>query len=359
MGLSEEDVMKILVFGAGPLGSILAARLHQGGQDVALLARGQRLSDLRSHGVCLRNWRSGEEESVQVPLVESFGAENKYDLVIVVMRKNSALRILPQLAENKNVPLYLFLMNNAAGPDALIAQLGAERVMMGFPGMAGYREGRIITYISADAEHPAGIVIGETDGIITKRTKMIASHLERGRHIRVSIEPYMDAWSKYHVALLFPTLAPALYLCGNDHLRLSRTRDAVVLAWRGIKEGFAVLKKLGYPVRPPSFKRFLWLPEPLMIPFLQKVLKNPRMEVAMARHAEVIRDEITQLNQEFRALIERSGLFTPAIDFLMGQFNCKGPHLPDGARNLRLRWSGLLIPLFVLVLLGLVLMYLL
>jgi ketopantoate reductase len=42
---------KILVFGAGPLGSILAARLHQGGQDVSLLARGQRLTGLRSHGV--------------------------------------------------------------------------------------------------------------------------------------------------------------------------------------------------------------------------------------------------------------------------------------------------------------------
>ena len=35
--------MRILVFGAGPLGSLLAARLHQGGQDVTLLARGERL----------------------------------------------------------------------------------------------------------------------------------------------------------------------------------------------------------------------------------------------------------------------------------------------------------------------------
>lgn len=148
-----------------------------------------------------------------------------------------------------------------------------------------------------------------------------------------------------------------MYLCGNDHLRLSRTRDAVVLAWRGIKEGFAVLKKLGYPVRPVYFKRFLWLPEPIMVPFLQKAFKNPRMEVAMSRHAEVIRDEITQLNQEFRALIQQSGLFTPTIDFLVGQYNQKAPLLPDGARTLRLRWSEVLIPLLLLVLLILVLIY--
>jgi 2-dehydropantoate 2-reductase len=348
---------KILVFGAGPLGSILAARLHQGGQDVSLLARGQRLTGLRSHGVCLRNWFTGEEETIPVPLIERFSTEDFYDLVIVVMRKNSALHILPRLAENKNVPLYLFLMNNAAGPEAFIQHLGTERVMVGFPGMAGYRDGNFITYISADAEHPVGIVIGETDGKESERTRTVASQLDKGHHIRVVIEPHMDAWSKYHVALLFPALTPALYLCGNDHMRLSRTRDAVVLAWRGIKEGFAVLKKLGYPMRPPYFKRLLWLPEPLMIPLFQKALKNPRMEVAMARHAEVIRDEITQLNNEFRVLIERSGLFTPTIDFLMGQFNDKAPLLPDGAHTLRLRWSELLIPLLLLMLLVLVLIY--
>jgi hypothetical protein len=81
------------------------------------------------------------------------------------------------------------------------------------------------------------------------------------------------------------------------------------------------------------------------------------MEVAMARHAEVIRDEITQLNQEFRALIERSGLFTPTIDFLMRQFNDKALLLPDGANTLRLRWSELLIPLLLLMLLVLMLIY--
>jgi 2-polyprenyl-6-methoxyphenol hydroxylase-like FAD-dependent oxidoreductase len=37
--------MKILVYGAGPLGSLFAGRLHQAGHAVSLLARGQRLDD--------------------------------------------------------------------------------------------------------------------------------------------------------------------------------------------------------------------------------------------------------------------------------------------------------------------------
>jgi ketopantoate reductase len=39
--------MKLLVYGAGVTGSLLAARLHEAGQDVSLLARGERLAALR------------------------------------------------------------------------------------------------------------------------------------------------------------------------------------------------------------------------------------------------------------------------------------------------------------------------
>ena len=45
--------MKILVIGAGPLGSLLAARLFQGGHNVVLLARGKRIQELKKHGVVL------------------------------------------------------------------------------------------------------------------------------------------------------------------------------------------------------------------------------------------------------------------------------------------------------------------
>ena len=165
----------------------------------------------------------------------------------------------------------------------------------------------------------------------------------------------MDAWSKCHVALLFPALATALYLCGNNNYRMAKTRDAILLAWRGIKEGFQVLRKLDYPVQPPALKKFLWLPEPVMVAFLRKLLNNPRMEVGMVRHAEVIRDEIQQLNNEFLALADKSGIFIPTIRFLVAQFNEKAPLLPEGSRNLRMDWSGIIIPALVLIMAGLLL----
>ncbi len=51
--------MKILVYGAGVIGTLYAARLQESGQQVTLLARGQRLADVRRHGLTLEDVASG------------------------------------------------------------------------------------------------------------------------------------------------------------------------------------------------------------------------------------------------------------------------------------------------------------
>lgn len=342
--------MRVLVFGAGPLGSLFAARLKQGGLDVTLLARGRRLQDLKKHGVVLRNWNTEQEETIKVNLIEKLQPGDVYDLILVVMRKNSALKILPILAANQSKQV-LFLMNNAAGPNAFVEALGESRVLVGFPGAAGYRESHKVAYINAEEDQPAGVYIGEPHGGISERLKAVAAIIRRGRFLEPIIHEHMDAWSKCHVALLFPSLAPALYLCYTDNYRMARTRDALVLAWRAIKEGFQVLRKLGYPITPHIFRYFLLIPEPIMVFLLVRVLRNPKMEVAMVRHAEVIRDEVQQLNGEFLELVKESGIFTPTIQFLISQYDQKAPCLAEGSRSIRLDWSGILIPLLVIVLL--------
>ncbi len=121
--------MKILVYGAGPLGSLFAARLHEGGHEVALLARGQRLADLREQGIVLVNTQTGAEAVARPRLVERLDPEDAYDLVLVIMRKNRALEILPTLAANHHSPNILFFMNNAAGPEELVKALGQRMCM--------------------------------------------------------------------------------------------------------------------------------------------------------------------------------------------------------------------------------------
>lgn len=79
------------------------------------------------------------------------------------------------------------------------------------------------------------------------------------------------------------------------------------------------------------------------------------MEIAMERHAKAARDEIAQLIDEFMVLVDRSGEFTPNIQFLVSQFKSKAPALPEGSRSIRLHWEGVFLPVLILVLLVLVL----
>ena len=65
--------MKILVYGAGVIGSVYASHLQRGGHDVALLTRGKRLTELREHGVVLEVAKTGRRIEVRVPVVERPG----------------------------------------------------------------------------------------------------------------------------------------------------------------------------------------------------------------------------------------------------------------------------------------------
>jgi 2-dehydropantoate 2-reductase len=334
--------MKLLVYGAGPLGSFLAGRLLEAGHDVALLARGKRLADLRQYGLVLVDTESGKETVSRPEIVERLEPDDAYDLIMVVMRKNRALEILPALAANERTPNILFLMNNAAGPDALVQALGAERVMTGFPMAAGYRRGHVIHYLfGGKPGKPVKIPLGEADGSIRPRTREIAAVFDGMPGFAGEVRTDMDAWLKTHVALLMPSLAPAMRAAGRDNVRMGRTRDAVVLAVRAMREGFAVIRKLGLPVVPSGIRQMELLPEPLLVWYLQRMLPHPRMRTAMLEHADAAQDEIRHLAEEFYALVRRSGVPTPVMDGLKKYFEPDSPPLPEGSAEIPLDWRFL------------------
>lgn len=332
----------ILVYGSGPLGSLFAARLRQGGNDVSILARGRRLAELREHGIVLIDVLTKAETVTPVNVVEQMAPADAYDLVLVIMRKNHALQILPVLAANEHTPNVLFLMNNAAGPGALVEALGRERVLIGFPNSAGYREGHTVHCLTGTEQDKAYVPFGEVDGRVTDRTRQVARILESAPGLGAEIRTDMDTWLKYHVAILFPAVAPALYAAGVDNYRLARTRDLVVLGIRGMREAIGVLRALGLPVTPPKFNIIRWLPEPILVPLAQKLLANPLMETALVKHAEAARDEVQHLIGEFMALARTTSVPIPTIERLLAYYEPGAPKVAEGSAEIPLRWGGLL-----------------
>lgn len=327
---------RILVFGAGPLGSVLAARLHQAGWDVAVAARGERLEQIRDHGIILHDVITDRTTTDMLPSVEQLGADDFYDLVLVVMGRNHVLASLPMLARSRRVKTFLFLGNNAAGPGLLIDALGADRVLTGFPNAAGYFEGPVVHCIAGQESDPSTIPFGEVDGTIKPRTRRVAKILDSMPGYSADIQTHMDDWLKTHVALLFPTLAPALRACGMDRLQMVNTRDAMLLYIRSLRESFQVLRSQGIRILPGRLRRMSLLPEPVLLVILKRMLSHELMETALDRHAEAAQAEIKQLQWEFRLLVDQSGISTPSLDRLSAMADA-GETFPPGSKSLRMR----------------------
>ncbi len=341
--------MRVLVFGAGPLGSLMAARLHEAGHDVSLLARGQRLDDLKNHGVVLRDEESGELEVADVPLVGSFGPDDRYELVMVVMRKNQARDILPVLAANPHVGTYLFLMNNAEGPAPLVDAVGADRVLLGFPLPGGSREGHVVHIVPVDEHNTYTLPIGEVDGRVRDRTRAVADLLGSMRGYEVEIRGDMDGWLKYHACITILALGPAVCAAGIDMERLARTRDLLVLSLRAMKEGFRGLRThLGIRPAPKSFRLLELMPEPIWVWLLRSRLRTGEARSSIEGHSAAARDEIAHVGEELRAQLHEAGAPTATIDLLLPYADPAAATWPDGARDIPMRWSGIVVPALVL-----------
>jgi len=305
------------MYGAGVLGSLYAARLQASGQEVTLLARGQRRVDVQQHGLVLENVLSGQRSTTRVKVVEELARENAYDWVMVLMRKNQVHSILPLLGAHRHTPNVAFLHNNAAGNQDITAALGTNRVLLGFPGAGGTIEGRVVKYLLIPQQKTT---LGELGGERTQRLHELGQALQRAG-FAVSVSSNMDAWLKTHVALV-TAIAGALYAHGCDPSRLARSPDGVPRMVQGVREGFRVLEALGLPVLPFKLKvLFEWLPFAVPVAYWRRYLDSPTGEYALARHTRAAGDELKQLAGEFRVLRLAAGKPTAVLDELYAQID--------------------------------------
>lgn len=304
--------MRILVYGAGNIGSLYAALLNEAGQDVSILARGRRLADIRDHGLRLEDAVSGEETTTRVKTVERLDDDDDYDLVLVILPKDRVSQVLPILAADTRIASVMFFCNNAAGPGEMIDALGRERVLLGFPGAAAVPHDDRIRYLILSAgEQPT--TIGELDGDRSSRLNTIKDAFAAAG-FPVALSPNMDAWLKTHAAEILPT-ACALYMVGGDPQRLAQTRDVLLLMIRAIREGHRVLREHGIPVTPAKHRIFRWLPESVLLAMAGRMVVSDTTTIKIG-HVQSARDEMELLADEFRSLIETASIATPAIDRL-------------------------------------------
>lgn len=306
--------MNILVYGAGVIGSVYAARLQEAGYTVSLLARGERAVSLRAQGIVLENASTGHRTTTQVSIVDHLAPTDSYDVIIVTVRLDQLTSILPDLAANRQIPIVLFMLSNPKGMQRL-EMLEAHRVVLGFPSIGGTRQGDIIRYIIAPR-----MTLGEPDGRVTPRIRQLATTFKRAG-FSVGLNPDMQAYLETH-ALLDLGMIAAVVMTKGTSAQLGRTRKHVVMMVKAINEGFLALQAQDIPIMPFSMKvLFLWMPRWLVVMLFQSLLQTPIAALGIDDHQYHLNTdalkEIHQMGREMMAQLQTSPLATPTLSHLI------------------------------------------
>ena len=301
--------MKVLIYGAGVIGTLYAGKLANAGHKATVVARGQRLADIRQHGLVLEDVVHDHRWTVQVEAAERLSPDDEHDLALITVRRDQLASALSELTTNKLIPTLLFMLNNPIGSVGLVETLGRSRVLLGFPGAGGTRDGPIVRYAMI-AQQPT--TLGELDGTRTARLREIAKAF-RDAGLPTKICGDMDAWLKTH-AFFVTAMCGAIYLAGGDCRRLSIDSAALSLMTDGVREGFAVVRALGQPVTPFSLRvLFTWLPDAFAVSYWRRFLAADMADYVLGRHARSAAREMQEIANDCRSLLERSGVEATAL----------------------------------------------
>ena len=303
--------MRVVVIGAGVLGSLYGARLSAAGHSVTVVERGGRLIELQRGPILILNDENGVAAAATVEAVPNLKPDDNYDLALVIVRADQIDDLLPQLAANRSVKAFLFMHNRAAGSSALAQAVGPARLLLGFPGAGGWRDGATVRY-RLIPEQPT--TLGEPDGRISLRLRHIARIFEEAG-FTVALNRRMDDWLKTH-AMLVTAIAGAIYLADNSTTALAKSREGVRTLVRGIRQGFGLLSDAGVVIEPKKLALLVGLPSILPQFYLRRFLARPASELILARHANTVPGEMMKLVEELRAIVRIESLKAPELETL-------------------------------------------
>jgi 2-dehydropantoate 2-reductase len=177
------------ILGAGAMGSIVAAHLARAGRSVAVLARGQRATQIENEGITI----TGLSQFIQRVFVVRDPTVLRGGVLIVAI-KGSDVRAVLNLIPPEPIRVALSIQNGLEKNDVLSDTFGSRRVLGALANASGemFADGKVAF------TRNAGIYIGEFDGASTGRAAQIVAAIDQsGVRARVSAHILSLEWSKF------------------------------------------------------------------------------------------------------------------------------------------------------------------
>lgn len=184
--------MRILIIGAGVLGSNLAHSMRKG-NDITILARGITYQNLKNGGLVTKH-KFGKKTIYYFTVIDKLQTDDIYDAIFVVSRFSSLDSIVPMIKRNKSKNI-VFVGNNMTVEK--YENLENKNVLFAFFSAAGKKYDGYINSICLNK-----IEIGRTDGKDVS-DKFITS-IFAGTKIKVTIDNKMNDYLKTHACAVLP-----------------------------------------------------------------------------------------------------------------------------------------------------------
>ena len=230
--------MKIVVLGAGALGSIVGAHLVRAGHDVVFVARELRASVLRRQGVVVTGLA---DLAVPVTVTSEPSEVKAADVLVVTVKTHDTESALARL-RHLDVATVLSLQNGVLKDEQLAAAFGSERVV----GAAATVAGEVLADGVVRFTLNNRLAVGELpDGLSGRVTDLADALAQAGLRAEASSRIRTVEWSKY--ALFVSGMAVAALTRMETGKLLSDPEGARLVA-QLVREVGQIAARLGIPL---------------------------------------------------------------------------------------------------------------
>ena len=295
--------MRILIIGAGVLGSNLAHSIKKG-NDVTILARNKTYEQLKNNGLIIKH-KLGKKTVDHFNIIDRLDENDIYDVIFVVSRFSSLDSIVPIIKHNNSQNI-VFVGNNMSVEKYM--NIENKNILFAFFMAAGKKYDGYINSICLNK-----IQIGRVDGKDVSN-EFIKSIFKETK-IKVTIQNKMNDYLKTHACAVLPLVFASYKVNGNLKL-LKKDKEYSLLIMDAIIEGYNVLKKLGYEILPKGEYENCVNKKKRCAFIYRFMFSNFIGKMCISDHAMSAREEFILLEKEFEKLKKKANLETKTYDKL-------------------------------------------
>ena len=297
--------MKVLVYGAGVIGSYLAHILCRAGNAVTVVARYERKEALEKYGLVIRHHLQGITTHDTVYVTDRIDKSQYFDAVFAAMPCHKMKFILDDLANlnstlivligNNTMPTFMenYILEHATNP---------KEILFGFQVSAGKKEK---DKVIVERFGKSYMDIGRLHGNVSNKTKALIESLFKKTGYKLKWHDNMEAYLICHPAAVLPI--GYLSYIGGGNLRLSTHKQRKMM-FEASHEAYTMLKKSGIPVCPIGDDKFYNNGiQGCLMKFLYFIMAKTKIgDLVACEHCRNAVSEMEELDRLYEKLISKN-----------------------------------------------------